>query len=558
MKKVIFLLIWFIMLPIGRVMAQHPPIAWTDTIDLGDSERAHGVATDPAGNIIVTGYYGNKWFTVKYDPDGKILWTDTTILGSAWGVATDFSGNIIVTGSVTHGSLGSDFITVKYDPDGKILWTDTVDFGVYDCGKGVATDPAGNIIVTGEVMPGGGETDYYTVKYDPDGNVLWTDTIANGKAKAVATDLSGNIIVTGYNWSTGLSDYYTVKYDPDGNILWADRIDLGSDEWAFGVATDPSGNIIVTGVAWDGLPKFYTVKYDPHGNILWTDIIDLGGGRGVATDFAGNIIVTGPLWWSSPYNGDYFTVKYDPDGNILWADTIDLGSDEWAFGVATDPSGSVIVTGRAWFHNEDCYTVKYQPELPQVTVLFPNGGEEFEVGDTCNITWFAAGNGGIDSVSILYSIDAGLSWDTIATGEPNDSLYEWIIPSTPSESCLVKILAYDPGLNMGEDESDSLFRIRTSGVGGSAPVIRPFLTVSPNPFSEHMEIAFSPGDAGEVSLRIYDATGRLVKEFIPPTASTALSWDGRDESGRKVGCGVYFLRFEAGGYQKTEKLLLVQ
>ncbi|RKX68937.1 hypothetical protein DRP53_09655 [candidate division WOR-3 bacterium] len=72
-----------------------------------------------------------------------------------------------------------------------------------------------------------------------------------------------------------------------------------------------------------------------------------------------------------------------------------------------------------------------------------------------------------------------------------------------------------------------------------------------------MEIAFSPGDAGEVSLRIYDATGRLVKEFIPPTASTALTWDGRDESGRKVRSGVYFLRFEAGEYRATEKLLFL-
>jgi len=222
------------------------------------------------------------------------------------------------------------------------------------------------------------------------------------------------------------------------------------------------------------------------------------------------------------------------------------------------PRGIAVRRGYIYVSEGDFRIYQFiDDESPEVTVISPNGGEIFEVGDTCDITWLATDNVGVDSVGILYSTDAGLSWDTIATGEPNDSLYEWIIPSTPSESCLVKILAYDPGLNMGEDESDSLFRIRTSGVGGSAPVIRPFLTVSPNPFSEHMEIAFSPGDAGEVSLRIYDATGRLVKEFIPPTASTALTWDGRDESGRKVRSGVYFLRFEAGEYRATEKLLFL-
>ncbi|RKX69195.1 hypothetical protein DRP53_08960, partial [candidate division WOR-3 bacterium] len=62
----------------------------------------------------------------------------------------------------------------------------------------------------------------------------------------------------------------------------------------------------------------------------------------------------------------------------------------------------------------------------------------------------------------------------------------------------------------------------------------------------------------DISLRIYDATGRLVKEFILPTASTAISWDGRDDSGRKVGSGVYFVRLETGNQKFTRKVLLLR
>jgi len=41
-----------------------------------------------------------------------------------------------------------------------------------------------------------------------------------------------------------------------------------------------------------------------------------------------------------------------------------------------------------------------------------------------------------------------------------------------------------------------------------------------------------------------NATGRMVKEFILPTAyssvPTVISWDGTDDSGKRVASGVYF------------------
>ena len=210
--------------------------------------------------------------------------------------------------------------------------------------------------------------DYYTVKYDPDGNILWTDTIDNGdddRAYGVATDCSGNIIVTGYSLIAGNYDYYTVKYDPDGNVLWADTLDNGDTDDAQGVATDGSCNIIVTGNCLiAGNSEYFTVKYDPDGNVLWTDTI-IGNGDdsafGVATDGSDNIIVTGCS--SIAGNYDYYTVKYDLDGNVLWTDTLDNGDTDDARGVATDGSDNIIVTGWSTFATNDYFTVKYVPVM---------------------------------------------------------------------------------------------------------------------------------------------------------------------------------------------------
>jgi len=115
------------------------------------------------------------------------------------------------------------------------------------------------------------------------------------------------------------------------------------------------------------------------------------------------------------------------------------------------------------------------PDLtpPVVTVVRPNGGEIFYGGTQDTIRWVATDNEGVDSVNIYYSTDGGSTYPyTIATSEPNDSTYIWTVPSTLSENCLVKVVAFDAALNSAEDVSDAVFTI-ADGTPPSVTVIRP-------------------------------------------------------------------------------------
>lgn len=81
------------------------------------------------------------------------------------------------------------------------------------------------------------------------------------------------------------------------------------------------------------------------------------GGTGISTDVNGNIIVTG--LFSSPTitfgattlsnNGSYnfFVVKYDPSGNLLWAKSAGGTGNDNVYGISTDASGNIVVTG--WY-----------------------------------------------------------------------------------------------------------------------------------------------------------------------------------------------------------------
>jgi TolB protein len=102
----------------------------------------------------------------------------------------------------------------------------------------------------------------------------------------------------------------------------------------------------------------------------------------------------------------------------------------------------------------------------------------------------------------------------------------------------------------------------TAGVGpATAAAAGPLrLAVSPNPFSNSTEIRL-PAMAGTASLRVIDIAGRLVRELMPPTGGSAsreqtvVVWDGRDDRGRAVPRGVYFLVLESESSRASGRVI---
>ena len=82
----------------------------------------------------------------------------------------------------------------------------------------------------------------------------------------------------------------------------------------------------------------------------------------------------------------------------------------------------------------------------------------------------------------------------------------------------------------------------------------------PNPFSPETRIAFELPQAGPVDLRIYHASGRLVRTLLSGTRVAgrhAVHWDGRDDGGEKVAGGVYFYQLRAPGVEESRRMILL-
>lgn len=83
----------------------------------------------------------------------------------------------------------------------------------------------------------------------------------------------------------------------------------------------------------------------------------------------------------------------------------------------------------------------------------------------------------------------------------------------------------------------------------------------PNPFSQFTEIRYSVPPNTPVWLTIYDSTGRLIKPLISGEARTGVNrtvWSGKDNLGRPVPSGIYFLRLKAGDLSEARKVLFLR
>jgi hypothetical protein len=219
-----------------------------------------------------------------------------------------------------------------------------------------------------------------------------------------------------------------------------------------------------------------------------------------------------------------------------------------------------------WYDNYKVYASYYRMDTipPQISVVYPNGGEIFNFEDTVPIIWHATDEDTIVWVNIYLSVDGGNSFDLVSEFETNDSLYEWIIPDVYSDCCLMRITAIDKGYNAISDESDSFFTILGTSIEEEKEreekrSVSEF-HLYPNLCRERaiIELKFDQTirRKKEISLKIYDISGREIYSFLPSdNHNGTLIWNGVDNAGKPVSPGVYLCRMKAG--EKTQTLKFV-
>ena len=87
------------------------------------------------------------------------------------------------------------------------------------------------------------------------------------------------------------------------------------------------------------------------------------------------------------------------------------------------------------------------------------------------------------------------------------------------------------------------------------------LPSAPNPFRDATAARFELAGPGWARVEVYDVMGRLVRKLFDGAATAglhAVTWDGRDEQGRRAGSGLYFVRLDTTELRARRSVLLLR
>ncbi|MGH3072167.1 MAG: alpha/beta hydrolase-fold protein [Gaiellaceae bacterium] len=390
-------------------------------------ERAGGVATDAAGNVYqalaaggsVAGqpYAGDKDLVlVKDSPAGVRLWTrelGTAGLERAYGVAIDPAGDVVVTGytkgdfdGAHAGNTTDDAFVVKFGADGTQRWVRQ--FGVAavaDRGYALATDSAANVYVTGYTRgnlaaTNLGDKDVYLAKLDASGNQLWVQQFGSaGEDKGWGVATTGDGVRLGgmtsgaMGTAAGALDGWVARYDGSGGRVWLQQFGTAANEEVWGLTADANGNTYVAAYSAGafaaplaGDKDLVAARFDAAGALTWKDQFGTelnDKGAAVALDDTGNLYLAG--FSDGDLAGgvgkfDAVLAKYAPDTTREWVRQ---------FGTVEDDGADVFAEANLYL---DAFGAKTY--VSGLTLGDVDGASQLGLGDVFLATFDAAGVNG--------------------------------------------------------------------------------------------------------------------------------------------------------------------
>jgi hypothetical protein len=165
-------------------------------------------------------------------------------------------------------------------------------------------------------------------------------------------------------------------------------------------------------------------------------------------------------------------------------------------------------------------------------------------------------------ISLLHGQQFRCDWGVVGIGGTTmansgywcgSTVGQTVVGITSSASNLIYAGFWYPEILAGVNENNHFFD--TNSMENGAKIYPISLSYS------KVWIRYLLGGEERVYLVVYDVSGRVIRTLVnsyEKSGMHSVNWDATDDHGEEVGSGVYFLKFSAGRYSKTVKVLLMK
>ncbi len=315
-------------------------IKWIKTYGGEGDDMGWDLLEIPTGGYLLAGTSNSDnlgsrdMIAIRINSGGEETWKKTYGTDReeyCWDMTVTQDGNYLLVGETsikgTYGEGNKDFYVVKIDPQGKMIWSQIYGGEKTDRCYAVDSTNDGFILLGSTNSYGAGDQDAYLVKIDTQGREQWSKTFGSEKfdmGHDVKRSNDGGYVIIGYTQthSQGKNDAWILKTDSKGKTMWETIIgEIEDDRAVRGIQTN-DGNYIMTGYTksygasiWD----LFLVKIDNRGKLTWRrnhSGISADLGYGVFESKDGGILLTGQTFSFGNHEGDFWLLKTDRDGKI--------------------------------------------------------------------------------------------------------------------------------------------------------------------------------------------------------------------------------------------------
>lgn len=331
-------------------------LEWERTYGGGNSDYPQSIMSTFGGGFILGGYTASNdvdisinhgsydcWI-VKVDSSGNVEWElsiggssadalfsilptkDSSFVFTGWSYSSDEDLDMHI-GSTDY----SDLLVGKIDTLGNLLWLKIYGWFDDDEGADVIETADGDLLICGTtVVEGEDGKDYYLLKLDADGNMLWERNYGGSGydyAKALIETPDKNIIITGECWSqdgdveghhgSDYSDMWTIMVDSVGNIIWQNSLGGTGADYGNDIVYCSDSSIVIAGITTS------------------TNDGDVSGHHG------------------SIFYSDYWVVKLDKNGVLKWQKCLGGSEPEFANALIAPNDTSFVIFGGSFSDDFD-------------------------------------------------------------------------------------------------------------------------------------------------------------------------------------------------------------